>query len=917
MSQSKVNEKQMRLSRPQLPCDPIIAEAWRKDALQLVEAGTSLEDIDLIAAIFYASPHLHQIAKKITANHPRDMARTLSGETNQIIEEAFSSFRQELDTLQNAEQAMALLRYFRHRTYFTLALAELAGMIDVSEQSAYLSACADRALQCVLSLLCKTHKVPNEDLVILGMGKLGAIELNYSSDIDLIILYDGKKAESEPQKYVKLTRELVQIFQTQTGDGFAWRVDLRLRPDPGATAIALSLDAAISYYESIARSWERAVFIRARPVAGNLALGQTFLDAIKPFIWRRQLDYSILNDLKNWVTHMPLAGNGLGFDVKRGAFGIRHIEMMTHLLQLLHGGKDPLLQIGQTDKALFALEKAGHLSKSEARESAENYWHWRAIEHRLQYCRDAHIYHMPTNEQEFEEFALFAGMEGANDLFTYLSDLQARTKEAASHQIIKDMIAAHLGDVSAGSWPAELDRQISYLESFGFMRADEISRTIESWMSGRYAATRSERARDSLQILLPTLIKELSVGDKPDDFFMGFAQFLEALPSGVQILTLLNHQPQLIKLITNFSISAPSLMQELTKNPHIFEQMLDEHFFAPLDQHEPFEEAIERNITNKPVELQLDEVRRFVRDAKFRAATHILSYPDLASDAYAYLSQLADAALSASFSIARAEFEQKYGKIQKSNMAVILLGRAGQRKLTPQSDIDMIFVYDGDMDEWSDGNTSLSCGHYYQKLVTRLISWASAQTAAGMLYEIDTRLRPNGNAGPIAIHIDGWSKYIAENAWPFEVIALQKARIMPQPQASGDFVQRLEGILQKANAQKTSRTALRENIIMLREKLASQTATDWDFKKSVGGLLDCEFSYHLTGDMPALHNTLEHLNLISSVMMPRRHNIKTPPASFQAELCRIAGDSDFDLAKKWLDDQKMNISNKLLQELGL
>ena len=384
------------LAPPLLPQDERLKSLWCQDArdCHLSDDSTKPLDsaqIDLIASILYASPHLHHAIKRYAPLYPDDCKAALSGAIAPILSEAEGDLRDGLDKALSDEMMMKAVRHYRYRCYLALALGELAGAIGVDVQMKHLSHCAEFALQEVLNTLLGRAGIASHSMVILGMGKLGAHELNYSSDIDLIILYDASYEGADSADYVKITRALMQILQKQTGDGFGWRVDLRLRPDPGATAIALSTDAAISYYESIARSWERAVFIRARPVAGNLSLGQSFLEAIAPFIWRRQLDYSILSDLTAWVTHYPMSQQALAFDVKRGAFAIRHIEMMTHLLQLLHGGRDAQLRSCQTDKALHALAKAGHLSAEQAKQSVALYLQWRALEHRLQYCRDAHI----------------------------------------------------------------------------------------------------------------------------------------------------------------------------------------------------------------------------------------------------------------------------------------------------------------------------------------------------------------------------------------------------------------------------------------------------------------------------------------------------------------------------------------------
>ena len=917
------------LNAPLLPLDAELSSLWHKDAEEILSQnlpedlpeatteGLPPNLITQIAAIIYAAPHLHQLIRRFAKHHRDDITQAITGDITPIISQAGTAFSEALGAAGDDESVMRHLRHYRYRCYLALCLAELQGAITIQYQMKALSSCADYALQEVLSYLCRRADIPYETMVILGMGKLGAEELNYSSDIDLIILYDGKKNAVSAQDYVKLTRALIQIFQKQTGDGFAWRVDLRLRPDPGATAIALSDGAAISYYESIARSWERAVFVRARPVAGNLTLGHRFLEAIDPFIWRRQLDYSILSDLTAWITHFPMSEDGHNFDVKRGAFAIRHIEMMTHLLQVLHGGRDKTLRTHHTDKALDALYLAGHISQEQAAASKQLYWHWRALEHRLQYCRDAHIYHLPNNQEDFSQFARFAGFADDASLLGHMKSLQSATYHAASHPVIVDMIAAHQGALASGAWPADEMSQQKFLTDKGFLRPDDIIRTIESWMSGRLPATRSERARETLTTLLPLVFNELSKAEAPDAPFMGFAQFLEALPAGVQVFSLLNQHPQLIELISNFTLSAPALMVELTKNPQIFEQMLDKSFFAPLDERPDFHSLLADEIKGKPAELQLDVIRRSTREAKFRAEAHIITYPNAAQDAYHYLSDLADASLTTSFAITCLEFEAQYGKVADSQFAVLLLGRAGQRQLTPQSDIDLIFLYDGDRNALSDGPKQLSTGHYYQKLAQRFISWTSAKTASGSLYELDARLRPDGRAGPLATHYEGWQSYLAEAAWPFEKLALQKARLLTLHNDNADFKARIIACINEVTGTPIARHELIKEFTLLRDKMAAMgpggtPPLEWDFKKRRGGLLDCEFLHHL-GDETAqdIAALWHHLSLVTAVIMPKTTHLTTPTAFLQKELCRVMQQSSFDKALEKMNQLFDEVAQKL------
>ena len=698
-----------KLSPPFLPDETDAKANWLSEAASLLDQADGHNDegaISQLAAIIATSPHLHLLAKK----YAHDLPAALSGDIQTNLDDCRESFLSALSQAATDSQFMTAIRQLRTRHNFNLAIAEACGLLSIQAQMKSLSDIAAFAIQHLTTLLCQKYGLNEDHFVVMAMGKLGAEELNYSSDVDLIFLYQGAAYEGNgtgenqgafdqsavAQSYVKMCRQMVQFLQTQTKDGFGWRVDLRLRPDAGATAICLSVEAAISYYESLARSWERAIYLRARPIAGNMTLGNDFLTAITPFIWRRQLDYSLLQDMTSWVTHSPMGPSAFGFDIKKGAYGIRHIEMMTHLLQLLHGGKDTSLRTHRTDDALRALAKAGHLTQKQAEMSLSAYYQWRQIEHRIQYIRDAHSYSLPLNEEEMQKFAHFLGISDHQNLLARITELQNQTKKFANHPVITDLIAAHQGALQSGAWPAEDSAQHAYLEEKGFERAEDIIRVIASWMAGRIPATRSQRARDQLQSLLPLICDHVAKGHAPDDHFMALAGLVEALPTGVSFFSLLIHHPSLIELISHLALTAPDLIQDLSKNPVIFEQMLDESFFAPLTDHADFSDEIAKQIKGKEVETQLDIIRRFARECRFRAEVHILTIAATPDAAHQYLSQLADSCLAATLQIAKTEFEAQHGIIDNSSFAIILMGRAGERQLTTASDIDLVFLYDGD-----------------------------------------------------------------------------------------------------------------------------------------------------------------------------------------------------------------------------
>ena len=902
---------------PLLPHSDGQAAQWRAEASAILPHCDEAASLDLMAAIFAHAPHLHHLAKLFSD----DIDEALQGRYQTILDQATDEFTAIMQQARMDDEVFGALRRYRTRCYHILALSELAGHLDIQTQMHLLSSIADRAVAYLADYLCRSFSIDRHSLLILALGKLGAEELNYSSDIDLIFFFDAEAAQHDQHMYVKLTRRFIELMQKQTKDGFAWRVDLRLRPDPGATAICLSVQAAITYYESIARSWERAVYLRARPIAGNVMLGEMFLKAINPFIWRRQLDYSLIEDLTSWITHKPLSDTGFSFDVKRGAFAIRHIEMTTHILQLLHGGRDKNLRHHSTFKALTSLQEAGFLQAPQADEISHCYNEWRRLEHRLQYCRDAHIYALPSNQEELFYFARFMGFEDDDNLLIYLRALQNRTKKQAYHPIIKDMINAHLArdnaDIEAQRWPADDHSQQQFLKALGFQRETDIIRTIESWMSGRLAATRTERARQYLDRLLPLLLEELAKDGDADQQFMGFVEMVEALPSGVQFFALLAQHPSLIKLISRLASHAPSLMRELARHPSIFEQMLDDTFFAPLELHADFDGRFKDAAMSDDIETALDELRRHAFEARFRAQMHIITIPEQANSSAPYLSSLSDSALRASLHLVSREFEKAHGIIKNSDYEIILLGRAGERRLTPQSDIDIIFIYEGDRGAESDGKRPLSTTHYYQRFAQRLMSWTSAQTAHGQLLQLDARLRPDGSAGPLATHIDSFDEYLIEKAWPFEILALRKSRLLLN---ESKLSSKLAGIISDRLTSPLDKMALLNDVKLMRAKLANSQPARWDFKKQRGGLLDCEFitalhshfeiEAHLIELAADLTDKLNQISIFKAVYMPK-NNAADMPAALQNQIAHLCEQTSFDSALGHLLTQMDKLASAL------
>ena len=841
-------------------CDLAQQQRWL-DELEEIEKLSVLDDADKqqLAAIIAGSSHLHRMVRLFAD----DVPDILTGKAEKILADAQKNWRESVRSAPSDERLAAGVRQFRNRCHFAIALAELCGQMDISDACTHLSRCAEYGLKEVADYLYQ-GAADQGRWVILGLGKLGAGELNYSSDIDLIILHqfapesDAQSCEKQGKNFNGLARRLAKILSEDTADGFGWRVDFRLRPDPAATPLSLSFPAAVSYYESTARSWERAAFIRARPVAGDITLGAQFLSSISAFIWRRSFDYTVIDDLQIWLRHLPATDDYLGFDVKLGQFGIRHIELLVHILQLLGGGRHPELRTSNTCTALACLTGLGWLEPEQASALEKLYFHWRKIEHRLQYLRDTQTHKLPRDHTALADFAAFCGIQTTDKLITTIQNLQEATCAAAHHPIFDQMVEraqnrqSALPELLASAADHELS--LEWLASLGFARPHDLRDIIDGWSSGRSPATRGERARHYLFRLLPELITHLAKAGDPDAAFARFADLVAALPAGAQAFSLLCQHPQLASLITDILVKAPALTNTIGRRTDVLDILLEPDFFTPLEGQKELAQICPQIRADEPVELYLDRLKRWAHEARFRANVHMLQKITPYPEVLCHLSQIAEQVIQAVFTAAIQDFQTRYGQIAGSSLHILALGRLGSQTMTARSDIDLLFVYEGEPESLSDGPRSLGLTAYYIRLTQLIISWLTVASREGSLYEVDTRLRPDGKSGPAATHLHRLASYYADEAWPWEHIAMAKARLIAS--SEGDTDTALQKTVLDIIDNPPPAPEMVADIIKMRDKLASEIGAKkpagLGLKKRAGGLLDIEFLAILSRVPPAL-----------------------------------------------------------------
>ncbi len=633
--------------------------------------------------------------------------------------------------------------------------------------------------------------------IVLAMGKCGAYELNYSSDVDLIVFYDLDRIALEPgvepaRFFVRLTRDLVQLLEERTGDGYVFRTDLRLRPDPGATQLALSTEAALVYYESFGQNWERAALIKARPCAGDLEAGRELLRDLAPFIWRKYLDYAAIADvhaMKRQIhAHRGFGGIAVaGHNIKLGRGGIREIEFFVQTQQLIAGGRQPDLRTPQTLLALDRLVARGWIKDAVAAELSEAYLFLRRIEHRLQMVADEQTHEVPDDPARLLRFAQFCGYP---DVETFAAELRARLETVQRHY-------AALFEGSPGLTPGGVNMvfageqddpgTVAALKQMGYQSPEQVLATIRGWHHGHYAAVRTARGREVLTEMQPLLIAALADTADPDRALVAFDRFLSELPAGVQLFSLLRANPSLLRLIADMMGSAPRLARILSRRRRLLDAVLDPGTLGALPTAEELDRLIAAEIGQGDHDLQyvLDRARVVGSEQQFLIGIRVLSGVIKANQAGGAYALLAERLIEHLMAATERELARAHGHVAGGGAAVIAMGKLGGREMTAASDLDLILVYDFDpAAAESDGARPLAPTHYYTRLTQRLISALSSATAEGTLYEVDMRLRPSGQQGPVATQLASFIDYQADAAWTWEQLALTRARVISGPRAS-------------------------------------------------------------------------------------------------------------------------------------
>lgn len=789
------------------------------------------------------------------------------------------------------QQVMKRLRVAKRRASLAIGMADIAGVWPLERVTGALSDIASTTLSAVCAhLLRNLHDrgklaLPHPEapergsgLIILGMGKLGAGELNYSSDVDIIVLFDEDIA-SDPggdglqQIFARLARHLVTIMDERTADGYVFRTDLRLRPDPGSTAAALSVRAAEAYYATTGENWERAAMIKAKPAAGDIEAGDGFLERLQPFIWRRHLDFAAIQNIRA-IKRQIDAHRGLGeiavagHNVKLGRGGIREIEFLAQTQQLIWGGRDPSLRVRGTREAFDNLVSAGHVRRQAVTELMEAYVFHRTLEHRIQMADDRQTHSMPDDAEGVAQVATFLGFD-TTEAFTEVFVAHLRTVERHYATLFEDepeLSAAGTLDFGPES---DGDAALEALSAMGYAHPERAYEMLRAWHEGRYRAVRSEEARERLAELVPKLLDTLAAWPDPDSALALFDGFLARLPAGSHLFSMFAAHPELFDLITEIMGSAPRLAGWLEHRPVLLDSVLSREF-SDLDVPDADELGPElatmarrglvrvfyqrefgtgeltaelADIARQAKDVQdfLDAERRWANDKIFHIGVHMLRGLLFPVEAATPLSDIADACLGATLPVVARAFAVRHGRVPGGQIAVVALGRLGSREMTVTAPLDLMLVYDHATDAGpSDGSKPLAPERYYGQLSRRFVSAIGAATAEGTLYDIDMRTRPTGNAGPVITSLAGFLDHHRAAARTWEHRLLSRARVV---WAEGDLGARFEEARRTVLREHPVGDGLAAELAALREQMRDEDADEdiWEIEQKRGGLLDSEF----------------------------------------------------------------------------
>ncbi|MCI0666766.1 MAG: bifunctional [glutamate--ammonia ligase]-adenylyl-L-tyrosine phosphorylase/[glutamate--ammonia-ligase] adenylyltransferase, partial [Methylococcaceae bacterium] len=769
------------------------------------------------------------------------------------------------------EELMRGLRDFRNREMIRIAWRDIMGLAALNQTLVDLSllaeACLESALDHLYAAACARFGTPTrknggaQGLVVLGMGKLGARELNFSSDIDLIFAFEeegllpGKKEKSHGEFFTELCKSLIRVIDTVTAEGFVFRVDLRLRPFGDSGPLVMSFSAMENYYQRQAREWERYALIKARPVAGDLAAGSRLETMLKPFVYRRYLDYGSFAELRNLKSKitLELQRKDRMENIKLGPGGIREIEFIGQAFQLVRGGHDRSLQERRIQKALKVIGSKSLLPEPVVEKLLRAYEFLRKVENRLQELADRQVHDLPLLEFDRQRIAYALGFEDWNQAKRKIDRVRAEV-----HQVFEQVFVSPQSDGGEGDaeivWmrTANTEQLTQALQRIGYRQSAEALEIVDGFRRALAIRKLSAAGASTLDRLMPLLLAAVGRTAAPEDVLKKILRLVESIASRKAYLSLLVENPLALSQLVKLAAASSWIVGFIGRHPILLDELLDPRtLYAPLSRQALINEIDLRlaGISSDDLERQMAELREFKQARGLRVAAADIAGVIPVSIVSDCLTDIAEVVLEKVLNLAWRLVAEKHGtppgadRENISGFAIIGYGKLGGRELGYGSDLDLVFLHaEAGAEEQTNGGRPISCLQFYVRVGQRVVNLLDTKMLSGVLYEVDMRLRPSGRAGFLVSQIEAFEQYQLKQAWTWEHQALVRARFV-----AGDVLlgKRFHDVRAKVLARKRNRSGLKKEVREMRDKMRENLATLepglFDLKQGIGGIADIEF----------------------------------------------------------------------------
>lgn len=818
--------------------------------------------------IFGNSPYLSQII----INYPEFYISCFE----QGFENRFLELMQTLkgQKFEQREEIESELRKYKSKAALLIAVGEICGeftgAIAMRHLSEFADLCVNKSVEYLLldyqnkkqiKLINQDRPIENSGLVIIGVGKLGSFELNYSSDIDLAVFFEEEKLEYTGRKtlhqfYIELAQELTDIMAKRTRDGYVFRVDMRLRPDPASNPLAVSLKKAENYYFTVGQNWERAAMIKARMICGDEKSGEIFFSFMDKNVWRRTLDFETIEDIHSIKRQIDTKQgmhpeNLFGYNLKLGRGGIREIEFYAQTQQLIWGGRKPELREKDTVKALYALVRNNEIAEGTAIELEDAYKFYRMVEHRLQMINDEQTHDLPKEPSKMAELAIFCGFDDDKEFINVILEKISTVRKHYQELFVTSPSLAVESAEATGSLiftgTENHPDTLETLSKMGYKDPNKVSDIVRGWHHGRYNCTQKPRSRAVLTKLMPAIISTFSRSPNPDESFIRFDEFLSRLPEKSQVFSMLSVNPSILELMSEIMGGYPEIAANLSRNPLLLDYVLSPEFYDALPEIVELEESVDNLIDKKNSSLDdiYEVIKEWANERKFHIGIQLIRDQISIEEVFLSLTNIAEVAIKKLTEYTVQDFEKEIGKIEGGKISIITMGKLGSRELTFNSDLDLAFVYDHPEGVFTVGGSSLSPAQYYIRIASKIIYALSSISVTGKLYEVDLRLRPLGESGPLATSLRSFDEYYSRGqktgvAWLWEYMVLTKARVIGNDTGFND---KLQKIIYQKTLTKWSDEEFNKELEYIYKKFrdTKRIKHGVDIKNMPGGLFDMEF----------------------------------------------------------------------------